>query len=826
MAHGNKSLYTEDKVRISGPFINLETGTYIVKGKILRNTAQTRAFISVLNKREKIVLRLKWAKKVGKWESFEGNLRITKAGKYRVGLYANWGGGGGCYFDEISITKRRQVSAVKNGGFEDGLRYWNLQVEESGIISQVEKSEAIGIRKSDIAFGSKSCKIDATKKGFNVISQDICFNEPGTYDVSMRIFKSKGTGKNSGWAEMARAGTKILGHGHTRFGFRDYDQGVWKTYRQKVHIKERGEKHLIRLLVGAGEGYVLLDDVSIRRKDSSSSNVEFKISKDEIYVSKEIPMPFSVLMRCFAKSKEGVTLVVELPQNIELTALHGQPKAYSRKLVGVVKRDGSDYNQYVMTFRKARTFLGLMGVLKLKSDMVSKNNKLYYYARAKDKKQPVQQVNIKQITFRKGVQLKKLYIGLSHFNGDAFWKKWFPDNTFTAIKNLGVNMLVPWGLYSENFIKGVKENGIKLGRMHNFAHMKIPDNWKSVDKNGRTIGQPSLCVYQSSEFKKSIQKIVDIYKKGYTWYFPDEEFFYLKDIGYSERCKKTFMEFLNQKYPHIDSVEEGIKNKKVWLDFRTEQVFKWYEVLRNALDKEYKANPQYGKPFIVGVWRYCGITKDNLDGPARATFHDFKKLSRVVDYISPMLYQNWSFEQAPLTSIGDSAYGTYLAGKGNAGSFPTLTPGECHAVGNYIGNIKAVDIRDAALECFMTGSKGVVYWRGIGFDGLDCNYLTELSRMLALVEDIIYNGKPTKSISCSNKKVRCLAIKSNDKILVYLNNYTEKAESCILSGAEINSKKAGIVYPENIQIDLTKRLTIKPRNPLFIIIDRKKGDQK
>ena len=227
----------------------------------------------------------------------------------------------------------------------------------------------------------------------------------------------------------------------------------------------------------------------------------------------------------------------------------------------------------------------------------------------------------------------------------------------------------------------------------------------------------------------------------------------------------------------------------MWLDFRTEQVFKWYEALRNALDEEYKKNPQYGKPVIVGVWRTGGITKNSLDEPAKQTFHDFKKLSEVVDYISPMLYQNWSFQNEPLTSIGENAYGTYLVGKGNAGSFPTLSPGECHSLGDFIGNAEAYDIRDAALECFMTGSKGVAYWRGIGFDGLDCNYLAELSRMLAKVEDIVYEGKPTMSISCSNRNVRCLAIKSRDKILIYLNNYTKKVQSCKLYNRSRTIKK-------------------------------------
>ena len=450
---------------------------------------------------------------------------------------------------------------------------------------------------------------------------------------------------------------------------------LWRTFKQRIQVKGKGEKHYIRLLAGKGTGYVLLDSVSVVKGDPSLANVAFKISRDEVYVSKEIPMPFSILMRCFAKSKEGVSMVIELPQNIELTALHGQPRVYSRKIVGVVKRNGTDYNQYVMTFRKSRTFLGLMGILTLKSDLLTKNSKLYYYARAGDKRQPVQQVNIKQITFRKGVQLKKLYIGISHFNGDRFWKRWFHDNTVAAIKNLGVNMLVPWGMYSEDFGKSVTESGIKLGRMNNFAHMKVSKDWKSVDENGRTIGQPSLCVYQSPEFKKSIQAVVDIYKKGYTWYFPDEEYFFYKDVGYSKICQETFKKFLGKKYPYIKSTEQGIKNKKVWLDFRTEQVFKWYEALRNALDEEYKKNPKYGKPVIVGVWRAGGITKNSLDKPAKTTFHDFKKLSRVVDYISPMLYQNWSFQNEPLTSIGDNAYGTYLVGKGNAGSFPNTFAG-------------------------------------------------------------------------------------------------------------------------------------------------------
>lgn len=716
--------------------------------------------------------------------------------------------------NNCSAANKESENLVKNGEFEDGLKHWQLTQQEPG---------AIKIQKSDFAFGSKSCRVKATQQGFNVVLQEIYFDEPGLYEVSMRVYKSKGTGQNSGWAEMARSKEKMLGLGYVRIGFGDHDQNEWKTFTQKINVKQKGEKHYFRLLVGRGNGYVLLDSVNITKGDSSLANTAFKVSRDEVYVSKEIPMPFSVLMRCFTDSKAGTSLVIELPQGIELQAIHGQPKVSSIKLDGTVKRDGMDYNRYVVDSKQTMTFLGLMGVLKLTKDIPSEKLALYYYAQEKDKRQPVQKVNIKQVTFKKGVQLKKLYIGISHFNGDRYWTRWFPDNTFAAIKDLGVNMVVPWGMYSEAFGKGIKDNGIELGRMGNFAHMKIPDSLKAVDKNGRRISQPSLCIYQSPEFKQSIQEIVDIYKKGYKWYFPDEEFFFMKDIDYSENCMKEFKKFLEQKYPDIKSVDAGIKNEKVWLDFRTDQVFKWYEALKNALDEAYRLNPQCGKPVIVGVWRYGGISEHNLDGPAKTTLHDFKKLSKVVDYIGPMLYQNWSFEKEPVTAIGDCAYGTYLSGRGNAGSFPTLTPGECHSLGDYVGNVAAADIRDAALECFMTGSKGVVYWRGIGFDGLDCNYLAELSRMLAPVEDIIYEGNPTKTVSCSNKKVRCLAIKNKNKVLVYLNNYTDKAESCNIyckSGSKTAPGTAKIIYPENTVIELNKSLTIQPRKPVFIVIDQ------
>ena len=82
---------------------------------------------------------------------------------------------------------------VKNGEFEDGLKHWQLTKQTPN---------AISIKKPDAAFGSQSCKLDATRSGFNVVTQEICFDEPGMYEVSMKIFKSKGTGKNSGWAEI------------------------------------------------------------------------------------------------------------------------------------------------------------------------------------------------------------------------------------------------------------------------------------------------------------------------------------------------------------------------------------------------------------------------------------------------------------------------------------------------------------------------------------------------------------------------------------------------------------------------------------------------
>ena len=260
-------------------------------------------------------------------------------------------------FNNNCFAESRKIrNLVKNGGFEDGLKYWQLTEQAP---------HAVKIKKPDAAFGSQSCKIDATRRGFNVVTQEICFDDPGMYEISMKIFKSKGTGQNSGWAEITRSPKRMLGCGYTRLGFGNHEQDVWKTFKQKIQIKGKGEKHYIRLLVGKGTGYVLLDSVSVIKGDPTLSNVEFKISRDEVYVSKEIPMPFSILMRCFAESKDGVSMVIELPQNIELTALYGQPRVYSKKLVGTVRRDGADYDQYVMTFRKTRTFLGLIGIFEI-----------------------------------------------------------------------------------------------------------------------------------------------------------------------------------------------------------------------------------------------------------------------------------------------------------------------------------------------------------------------------------------------------------------------------------------------------------------------------
>ncbi len=241
-------------------------------------------------------------------------------------------------------------------------------------------------------------------------------------------------------------------------------------------------------------------------------------------------------------------------------------------------------------------------------------------------------------------------------------------------------------------------------------------------------------------------------------------------ICYCPRCKELFKKFLAKKYPSLTYIDPASPDASpaltdAWWDFKTDLVAEIYAGIRKTF-MEYR--PEKTGKRTICVWLDNSISRTGRYNAISHRLTDYRKLSKIVDYILPMCYN------ADSEFVGkNAAVASELASGGGARIIMGLGPNRMYERSRIeAGNFADPDApRRQILESVFNGAIGVSFWKASIEQGAMLYYKTaQAAKMLLPLEKIIVKGKKIK-LETTNPEISVSAYELDGAYAVFLRNY-------------------------------------------------------
>ena len=561
------------------------------------------------------------------------------------------------------------------------------------------------------------------------------------------------------------------------------------------------------------------------------------------YVSPDMAVIFNVGGRAEGAVSGQIQLVFEVPEGIKVVDVDYQGSIdkipFKEEPLEMEKFKGT---RYIVNVDGVPSYHGWVQFYLTTTWKPDQKGKSYLYLKWKDGQQPKQEIEFTCINIPEAKTPKRLITGMSIY-GYAYTH--WPD-FLKSYKRLGLNTvnLCNNDIWSpvpleklDKFVKdcvssGVWVNGEMWAGFPAGNELDRDMDSKAVNLVGTKLNEPCPS-YRGTLFQEWLNKAKNVPRHGISWLDYDDEIYGSGiHLCYCNRCKERFKEFLKEKYPNLEYVDPSVfemeftkypELDKAWIDFKTEMVTEWFRIVRKEVAPEvekYKAKsgPKKGlmvSDYIHAVYERQRHVENNL--------HDLRKLAGVLDYMTPMAYTG-CFQRYPAWVGKVVEFFVEEIGTQDSGCLGGLDAGDSWTVGNQPNEY----VRDDVLETVMSGGKGYIFCKYVGFDGLDFKYLAQTNNILSQVEDIILDGKPVEvKIVESEKRVFVKGREYKDRTLVLVSEYLKNEPiEVTLEYQTTTSKKVIDLYTNEVVSELSKdkntfKITLdKDRARLFLIMKR------
>ena len=242
----------------------------------------------------------------------------------------------------------------------------------------------------------------------------------------------------------------------------------------------------------------------------------------------------------------------------------------------------------------------------------------------------------------------------------------------------------------------------------------------------------------------------------------DDEVYLTSGVGpmicFCDRCIKRWDKWVASQQPDLAEISPHEFFKRAhqypqhydaWVRFRCDLVAERYGILREVFHAAVKqsgvtttAKPEFGA--FTGQERLVGLSS-------------LEALSRTLDFISPMIYEDGNGVRRELAKIAPLSGGKLIV---------ALAPGY---------NISPTgDARSQVLETVMGGARGFVAWN-LDIGPITTGHLADMSeaiQMLAPVEDIILDGQIESGYAADRDSVNLLARKRGNESVLLVSDYS------------------------------------------------------
>jgi hypothetical protein len=373
------------------------------------------------------------------------------------------------------------------------------------------------------------------------------------------------------------------------------------------------------------------------------------------------------------------------------------------------------------------------------------------------------------------------------------------------LKRMGFNRIEVWGggakHYAEMGIEGTHSTGVAFR-----LDAESPDEARAVLLDG-SLSKTMMCPsYRGPAFKNHyVFDYADTAGKCASAMNMDDEGFLVSGEGpricFCDRCIEQWGQWVHKEHPKLDSnispkkfftrAHKYSEYYKAWLKFRCELVAERFGIVRQAFFDAVKKwgtkttpNPEF--------WVFTG--EEQL-----VALSSMESLSKVLDYISPMIYTNGDGIRKEIADYAPISGGKVVF---------------CLASGYNIS--PEGDTRSQVLEAVMGGSKGFLMWN-YDYGPVTTGHMAEMSeaiRMLAPVEDIILDGNTQTGYTADKDSTHLLARELDGQTVLLVSDYLGRAQVMVTvpgkKNLEVIDRFTEQVVAKLNATDRTFSVTIRP----------------
>lgn len=330
------------------------------------------------------------------------------------------------------------------------------------------------------------------------------------------------------------------------------------------------------------------------------------------------------------------------------------------------------------------------------------------------------------------------------------------------VKRLGFNRLQIWGGDARPYSKRGIDAGTSYGGSFSVDVEQFPES-AAVTLSGNRSPRVMCPSYrgpglESNPWLQRLKETANITSSVNL----DDEVYLMSGVGpvicFCDRCVKRWDEWVDTHKSHLAGItpREFFKRAhkypdhyEAWLRFRCDLVAERFRILREAFHEAVrksgvKTTPEPELGAFTGEEMLVALSS-------------IEALSGVLDYISPMIYQDGNGVRQEVARLAPLSRGKLRV---------------CLAPGLNIS--PPGDARSQVLEAVMGGASGFIAWN-LDIGPITTGHLVDMSeaiKMLAPVEDIILDGEIETGYAADRDSTNLLARKQGDDSVLLVSDYS------------------------------------------------------
>lgn len=482
------------------------------------------------------------------------------------------------------------------------------------------------------------------------------------------------------------------------------------------------------------------------------------------YLSPDIPTFLSFgQWSGIRENRENIFLLLDVPMEISIhggrfvNSISEEPKF---QLI-----NGQSYKRYRVDFNygKTSTRSGMTQLICATKLTSGQKAKIYYATEIGGKVLHKKALQIKIVNIPKPGSPKKLF---TFFDTFATSLEQYPD--FKHFREIGFNRLGGFSGFEEKTLKTLVRKSASAGleiMSWNTEEAKstfLSGEWRAKTKDGKETDAISP-TYRGRGLHGWIKRGEALVDAGVFIHVTDPERSDGEKVCFSEESLREFQAYFKQQKPDLPYISPLVFTEKrgsfpeyiqVWTDFKSEKYAGLYDYYRGKITAymEHKGIENKLKLLIYAQPGYKRLKPSNNKSSdiqtIRTSLQDPRKLSKIFDVFSPMIYidVNERFNhRLDMLEVSEEVKNirTYVD-RADFIIAPALSAGFPFTIFKSDippGNVMKYQI----LEAFASGTKGVgIYSEGF-FDALDMKSFAEAMKQILTVEDIIAEGFPILS---------------------------------------------------------------------------------